>query len=202
MPTLLDSREIGSLGWLPRRLGWLRRSPARPWALAHAPDPLPGPGLLPGYVALGCWRSGRAALDARLELLIAQFSAELSGCRWCIEQGRHQWRKAFLPALLLRQLRSYRTSTLFSPRDCAALGLAEAVVHYTERNPGPADGALAGARHHFTEAEIARIAHLAAGEHFFDPVTGAVGQDVHQPASPGDMPWDAIGSGIGIRGWW
>jgi len=202
MPLALDSRENAPLSWLARRLSWLTRdlgpppSPSPP-----SPSAPPGPGLLPGYVVLGHWRSGSAALDTRLELLIAQFSAELSSCRWCIDRGRHRWRKALLPAGLLGQLRSYRSSPLFSQRDCAALVLAEAVVRYTDRDPAPADVALAEARRHFTEGEVARIAQVAAGEHFFDPVTGAVGQDVHEEASPGAMPWDAISSGIGVRGW-
>ncbi len=202
MPFALDFRESAPLSWLARRLFWLRRSVGRAAAPSRlAPRTLPQSGLLPGYVALGRWRPSRAALDTRLEILIAQFSAERSACRWCIEQGRHRWRKALLPAGILGQLRSYRTSPLFSQRDHAALALAEAVVRYTDRAPAAADEALAGARRYFTESEVARIAQVAAGEHFFDPVTGALGQDVRQEASPGAMPWDAIDSGIGVRGW-
>jgi alkylhydroperoxidase family enzyme len=202
MALALSSRENAPLSWLARRLSWLRCSVGRPAAPSRlVPDTLPPPSLLPGYVALGRWRPSRAALDTRLEILIAQFSAELSACRWCIEQGRHRWRKALLPASILGQLRSYRTSPLFSQRDCAALRLAEAVVRYTERDPVPADEALVGARRYFTDSEVARIAQVAAGEHFFDPVTGSVGQDVRQEASPGATPWDAISSGIGVRGW-
>lgn len=168
-----------------------------------------GPSLLPAYVALAHWGPGRAQLDSRLELLVAQLSAELSSCRWCIDQGRHRWRKALLPAGLLGHLQSYRTSTLFSERECAALVLAEAVACYTDRDPVAADAALARARTHFTESEAARIVQLAAGEHFFDPATGAVGQDVAgNPAGATtghgcpDTPWASIGAGISIRGWW
>lgn len=197
----LSSNPSGrSIGRLLQRLAQLRPrlwpSPAS-LALDHGA----GAGRLPSYVALGCWRPGRVSLDARLELLVGQLSAELSACRWCIEQGRHQWRKALLPAALLRQLRSYRTSGLFSERECAALALAGAVARYTEGAPGPADQALVQARLHFTEAELIRIAHVAAGEHFFDPATGAVGMDVRELADPRAMPWDAIRAGIGVRGW-
>jgi len=165
----------------------------------------PAPGLLASYVALGHWRSGVSTLEGRLELLIAQLSAELSACWWCIEQGRHRWRKAALPTKLLDQLRSYRTSPLVSERDAAALALTEAVARYTERKPLAADAALTSARRYFTEDEVARIAQLAAGEHFFDPASGAVGQDVGEgaaarPEGP-PTPWNAITAGISIRGW-
>lgn len=168
-----------------------------------------GPSLLPAYVAATHWGPGRAQLDSRLELLVAQLSAELSSCRWCIDQGRHRWRKALLPTGLLSHLRSYRASTLFSERECAALVLAEAVARYTDRDPGAADAALTRARTHFTESEAARIVQLAAGEHFFDPATGAVGQDVAgSPAGANtghgcpDTLWASIAAGISIRGWW
>jgi alkylhydroperoxidase family enzyme len=207
--TALGRGEARSIGSLARRLAsWLRAVGRRPGPVGPRPIALPAPGLLPGYVALAHWGPGGTQLDPRLELLVAQLSAELSTCRWCIDQGRHRWRKAFLPAGLLRHLRGCRTSTLFSERECAALVLAEAVACYTDRDPVAADSALARARSHFTESEVARIAQLAAGEHFFDPATGAVGQDVAGGpgaaktchAGPG-MPWESIGVGISIRGW-
>jgi len=162
------------------------------------------PGLLAVYVAAGHWRPGASTLDGRLELLIAQLSAELSACGWCIEQGRHRWRKAALPTSLLGQLRCFRTSPLVSERDAAALALTEAVARYTEREPLAAEPVLAAARRYFSEDEVARIAQLAAGEHFFDPATGAVGQDVAGRATGGEspsVPWSAIAAGSPVRGW-
>ena len=187
--------------WFGPQLVRLRRSILRPLApTAFSPDSRSGSGLLPGYVALGCWQRGGAVLDERLELLIGQLSAELSGCRWCIEQGRHRWRKALLPAALLQQLRDHYTSALFSERDRAALMLTEAVARHTGRTSAAADQAVARARCHFTEAEIARIAQLAAGEHFYDPATGAVGQAVDELNCKGVTPSPAIVSGFGTRG--
>jgi hypothetical protein len=179
----------------------LRRSVLRPSApTAFSPDLRSGTGLLPGYIALGCWQCGAAVLEERLELLIGQYSAELSGCRWCIELGRHRWRKALLPVVLLQQLRDHCTSALFSERDRAALMLTEAVARYTGRVAGAADQAVARARTHFTESEIARIAHLAAVEHFYDPATGAVGQDVDELNCKAVTPSPAIAPGFRTRG--
>jgi alkylhydroperoxidase family enzyme len=118
------------------------------------------------------------SLDDRLELLVAQLAAQLSGCRWCVEQGRHRWRREFQPLELLRALPNYRTSPLFSDRERAALSLAEAVARYTHQDPLAAGSALAGARQVLTEAEVARVAQIVAGEHFFNPATGALGRDV------------------------
>jgi alkylhydroperoxidase family enzyme len=74
-------------------------------------------------------------------------------------------------------LTSYRTSPVFSDRDRAALGLAEAVARHREGEPAPGEQAIERARGLFTEPEIARITHTAAHEHFFNPETGAIGLD-------------------------
>jgi alkylhydroperoxidase family enzyme len=182
--------------WFARPLAWFRD----PFRLPAAPAR--SPGALPAYVALGHWGSGGAALEPRLELLVAQLAAELSACQWCIHQGRHRWLKAFLPAELLGQVRSYETSGLFSERERAALALTEAVAHHTEREPAMPQQAIARARRYFAEPELARIAAAAANEHFFDPATGAVGRDATlvSPSGVGGMPWRAIDAGISIRG--
>jgi len=163
---------------------------------------IPAHTALPAYVALGYWTLAPGTLEARLELLVAQLSAELSACQWCIDRGRHHWLKAFLPADLLARVREYETSGVFTERERAALALVEAVAHHTSRDPNAPEEALARARRYFAEAEVARIATAAAGEHFYDPATGAVGRDVGLGTTPaiGDVPWRAIDAGIAIRG--
>ena len=159
----------------------LRRAATKAGARAHPVDGgcvvAPSPGALPAYVARGHWALAAPELDSSLELLIAQLAAELSGCRWCIEQGWHRWRKAYLPAEVLRALQDYRVNPLYSDRDRAALALAEAVVRYSEREPTAAEAILATARGVFTEVEVARMIQIAAREHFFNPVNGAIGLD-------------------------
>ena len=153
------------------------------------------------YVALGYWSPTRVSLDRRLEMLVARFSAELSACQWCIARSGHLGLQAFLPADLLSQVRAYETSPAFTERERAALGLVEAVAHLTERECAAAEQALARTRRYFAESEVACLAAAAAGEHFFNPVTGAVGLDVlHAAAAEGAMPWHSIDKGIVIRG--
>ena len=77
---------------------------------------------------MGRYIAGGATLDRRVDLLVRQLAAELSGCRWCIEHGLHRWRQAFLPIAELGALRRYAASPLFSTRERAALAFTEAVT--------------------------------------------------------------------------
>src|SRR3989475_3384712 len=115
-------------------LRWLVRA----WREAATPamPRVPGPRVLPCYAAMGRHVTGGAVLDARVELLVRQLAAELAGCRWCIEHGRHRWRRAFLPVAELGAVRRYAASPLFSARERAALAFAEAVSRYTDRAGG------------------------------------------------------------------
>jgi alkylhydroperoxidase family enzyme len=156
---------------------------------------------LAAYVALGHWLPAGAALEPKLEMLVARMAAELSACQWCLAQTRHLWLRAFLPAALLTEVHEYETSPAFTERERAALGLAEAVARHTVRDRSAPDRALARARRHFAEPEVARLAAAAAGEHFFNPATGAIGLDAWQPVgAEGEMPWRAIDQGVAIRG--
>src|SRR2546427_2761921 len=148
-------------------LRWL----AGTWsAIAAAPPaPLPGPRALPSYARMGRYIAGGAALDARVDLLVRQLAAELSGCRWCIGHGLHRWRKAFLPATELAALRHYAASPVFSERDRAALAFTEAVSRYAEATGGIPEAVLAEVRRHFSEPEVAALPLAGAGRHFLHP---------------------------------
>src|SRR5213594_18952 len=99
---------------------------ARTWSALSAPPPapLPGPRALPSYARMGRYIAGGVVLDPRIDLLVRQLAAELSGCRWCIEHGLHRWRQAFLPVAELGALRRYAASPLFSARGTGARALA------------------------------------------------------------------------------
>src|SRR4029077_105468 len=140
-------------------------------------------------------------LDRRVELLVRQLAAELSGCRWCIEHGLHQWRQAFLPVAELGALRRYAASPLFSTRERAALAFTEAVSRYTDRAGGIPDAVLAELRGYFSEQEVAALTLAVAGEHFFNPATGALGADARL-ATPGE-PGVRRAAGSAMRNlWW
>src|SRR3989442_14114336 len=121
-------------------LRWLVRA----WREAATPATprVPGPRVLPCYAAMGRHVTGGAVLDARVELLVRQLAAELAGCRWCIEHGRHRWRRAFLPLAELQALRDHDASPLFLPRERVALAFAEAVSRYADQAGGIAEPVL------------------------------------------------------------
>ena len=143
---------------------------------------LPGPRVLPSYAAMGRYIAGATTLDPRLLLLVQQLAAELAGCRWCIEQGRHRWREAFLPWEALGALRRHATSRLFSERERAALAFTEALSDYADAAGGIPDPVLAWLRRHFSEPEVAALTLAVTAGHLFNPATGALGADARLAA--------------------
>src|SRR2546428_8303157 len=181
---------------------------ARIWSALSAPTPVPRPGprALPSYARMGRYIAGGAALEPRVDLLVRQLAAELAGCRWCIEHGLHRWRQAFLPIGELAALRCYASSPLFSPRERAALAFTEAVTRFAERVGGISDSVLAELRCHFSEQEVAALTEAVAGEHFFNPATGALGADARLgpagPAAGGSALGARRAAGSGVRNLW
>ena len=144
---------------------------------AERPIAPAGARVLPAYAALARFNHEPAELEPRLRVLVTQLAAERSGCRWCIERGRHFWRETALSRDMLGALLRYETSRSFSAKERAALRFADAVTRYSEASGGIPAELLASARRHLTEAEIAGITAAVASEHFFDPATGTLGAD-------------------------
>ena len=176
------------MGTLVTRLWRALVAPRKPSAI-----PSGGVRVLPAYAALARYHTYSTDLDARLRMLVAQLAAERSRCRWCIERGRHLWREAQLPVDALHAVLRYATSALFSDRERAALRFTDAVTRYSEANGGMPLEPLMRARQHLSEPEIAAVTAVVAAQHFFNPITGALGGDV--------APWGApVGSSI--RNFW
>jgi alkylhydroperoxidase family enzyme len=131
-------------------------------------------------------------------MLVTQLAAERSRCPWCIQHGRHLWRDAQLPVETLRALLCFETSALFSERERAALRFTDAVTRYSEALGGMPLEPLQRARLYLTEPEIAAVTGAAASQHFFNPITGALGADV--AAGGGGRSDAAVGSQV--RGLW
>jgi alkylhydroperoxidase family enzyme len=151
--------------------------------------------VLPAYAALGRYQRHTPDLEPRLRMLVTQLAAERSRCRWCIERGRHLWREALLSLDELRALPRYETSSLFSNRERAALRFADAVTHYSDAAGGMPLEPLMRARQHLSEPEIAAVTAAVAAEHFYNPITGALGADA--------APWGApLGRDSQLRSFW
>jgi len=156
-------------------LRWIHRWSARMLG-EDVPAPVAaGPVLLDAYLRLGRPPGQADALEPRLELIVGQLSAELSGCRWCVEAGRHRWRRALLPVDALDTLHAPAGGRCFSERERAALAFAAAVAEGAETDGLVSGPVLAEARRHFSEREIVRLTVLAAGEHFGDCLATRLG---------------------------
>lgn len=163
-------------------LRWLHRLTARPPG-GRALAPSPGPLLLEAYLLSGSRPGGSAPLEPRLELLVSQLSAERSGCRWCIEGGRHRGRKAGLSGEAIASVEAPGDARCFSERERAALALAAAVAAGAVTDGHVPEAVVAAARRHFSEREIVRLAVLAVGEHLGECVAEGTGTAAH-PSAP------------------
>ena len=121
---------------------------------------------LSGHLALRGSLGFTPRLDRRTRALVVQLAAEGSGCRWCVERGRHEWRCAGLPPILLRRLDALESSPLLDERERAACRFAGAVLA-AGAGALPEDS-FPDARRHFSEYEIADIVGCLADHHCLD----------------------------------
>jgi alkylhydroperoxidase family enzyme len=121
--------------------------------------------VLYGYLALAK-RPGNSGgvVDERTRLLVRQLAAERSGCRWCIERARHDWRAGGLPVDLLRDLGRHASGAGFSERERAALALVDSVACPVAA-AAEAGETLARVRRHFSEAAVADLIACMAEHH-------------------------------------
>lgn len=121
--------------------------------------------VLYGYLALAKrpGNSGGVA-DERIRLLVRQLAAERSGCRWCIERARHDWRSRGLPMDLLREIGRHASSEAFTEPERAALALVDSVA-CAPVGAGEAGQVLARARRHFSETAMADLIACLAEHH-------------------------------------
>jgi alkylhydroperoxidase family enzyme len=121
--------------------------------------------VLYAYLALARRPGQTAEVDDRTRLLVRELAAERSGCRWCIDRARHDWRVAGLSVDLLRSLARHATNPELSERDRAALALVDAVACAGgNADPGAAT-ALAQVRRHFSDRGVAELTACLADHH-------------------------------------
>jgi len=121
--------------------------------------------VLYGYLALAK-RPGKsgAALEDRTRFLVRQLAADRSGCRWCIEHARHDWRAQGLPVDLLPELGRHELSDAFTEPERAALALVDAVA-CARVGAGAAGDALARVRRLYSERAVAELIACMADHH-------------------------------------
>lgn len=113
------------------------------------------------YLALGRRPGNAGAVDERTRLMVRELAAERSGCRWCLDRVRHDWRIAGLPVDLLRRLDRHASEAGLTERERAALALVDALACAG----GAAGEMLARARRHFSERAMAELIACMAEHH-------------------------------------
>lgn len=126
--------------------------------------------MLYGYLALAKRPGSGGALDDRTRVLVRQLAAERSGCQWCVDRARHDWRAQGLSADLLRELGRHQASDAFSERERAAMALVDSVACAAEGRESAGE-AFARVRRQYSEPAMAELIacmaehHLIADDH-------------------------------------
>lgn len=165
-----------------RVMGWIGAVPRRD------PEPLPGPCGIAAYARAGWARSSPVALEPRLRLLVTQVAAVRSECAYCVQYNRHVGLRGGIPAATLDAVVDYARSPHFSHLERAALALADALTRFAAAQGGFAAEILERARCHLAEEQIMDLVTVVATEHFFDPITGALGRDARAASLQDDRP--------------
>jgi AhpD family alkylhydroperoxidase len=131
-----------------------------PWKVIFARLPAAIPSQLGIY-----WGLERGVgLDRDLALMLQALVAGTNGCAFCLDIGRAQAARRSDLLEKLDAVASFRTSSLFSERERAAL----AYVEEATRTKRVSDGTFAALRRHFDEREIVAITWLNAVENYFN----------------------------------
>jgi len=114
----------------------------------------------------------RLRLDPDLKVLIESHVATLNGCTFCLDlvQAVALRRNPDLQQKLGR-LDAYRTDSLFSARERAALAYVESIA----REHRVDDVTFAALRRHFDDAEIVEITWVNALEQYFNAINVGLG---------------------------
>lgn len=94
-------------------------------------------------------------LDATLAHLIDVRASQLNGCAFCLDMHVKQAHMHGERALRLHHVAIWRESTLFTPRERAALAWTEALTRLGEH--GVSDALYAEARERFSEKELSDL---------------------------------------------
>jgi AhpD family alkylhydroperoxidase len=99
--------------------------------------------------------SRQTSLEAPLLELVRTRASQLNGCAYCVNMHSRDARKAGETERRLYALPVWRETTVFTPRERAALELTEAVTRLADHQIG--DELYARVAERFTETELAEL---------------------------------------------
>jgi AhpD family alkylhydroperoxidase len=97
----------------------------------------------------------KLGLEQSLIELVKMRTSQINGCAFCLDMHSRDARKAGESERRLYVLPAWRETTLFTPREQAALGWTEALTLITEGHASDADYAFAAAQ--FSDAELVNL---------------------------------------------
>jgi AhpD family alkylhydroperoxidase len=97
----------------------------------------------------------KLGLEASLIELVKMRTSQINGCAFCLDMHSRDAREAGESERRLYVLPAWRETTLFTPREQAALAWTEALTLITEGHASDADYALAAAQ--FSDAELVNL---------------------------------------------
>jgi alkylhydroperoxidase family enzyme len=103
-------------------------------------------------------------LERGLHLMVAALASQINGCGFCVDIARAIAIREHLGMEKLNALSEYRTNSLFSDRERAAL----AYVEEATRQKRVSDATFEALRRHFSEREIVEITWLNAVENYYN----------------------------------
>jgi alkylhydroperoxidase family enzyme len=115
----------------------------------------------------------KLTLPPEMVLLIREQVAQINVCRSCIDIGRSFAIKASMNEAKFDALDQYRTSTLFTGPERAALDYVTELTKNKEVNPDT----FARLARHYSEREICEIVWLVASEHLYNLTN--IGLNIH-----------------------
>lgn len=100
--------------------------------------------------------TAQSSLGRQLVELVQMRVSQINGCAYCLDMHAHELRKGGESWKRLNVLSAWRETTLFTPKEQAALAWAESLTHlpngYDDRNAG-----FDALRSHFTDQEIVEL---------------------------------------------
>ena len=115
----------------------------------------------------------KLVLPPEMVMLIREQVARINVCLFCMDIGRSFTIKASMNEAKFDALDQYRTSTLFSDAERAALDYVTELTRDKEVNPDT----FARMAHHYSEREICEIVWLVASEHLYNMTN--IGLNIH-----------------------
>lgn len=112
-------------------------------------------------------------LEKSLIELLKIRTSQINGCAYCLNMHTTDARAHGETEARIYVLPAWRESTLYTPRERAALAWAESLTHISER--GAPDALYADLKAHFTEKEIVAVTSAIAMMNFWNRMAVAFG---------------------------